>query len=89
MVSRRKLRFVNFGLRIILTCLKIQNGRPANTSQNLHVGSVKFAIHQAKIEPLKWSSEFQHSILLQFDCFISLVSWAFSLKIKLSDYTHI
>ena len=34
MVGRRKLRFVNFGLRIILTFLKIQNGDPANTSQN-------------------------------------------------------
>ena len=52
MVGRRKLRFVNFGLRIILTFLKIRNGDPANTSQNWHVGSAKFAVRRAKIEPL-------------------------------------
>ena len=52
MVGRRKLRFVNFGLRIILTFLKIRNSDPANTSQNWHVGSPKFAVLQAKIEPL-------------------------------------
>ena len=34
MVGRRKLRFVSFGLRIILTFLKIRNGDPANTVQN-------------------------------------------------------
>ena len=34
MVGRRKLRLMNFGLRIILTFLKIRNGDPANTSQN-------------------------------------------------------
>ena len=34
MVGRRKLRFVNFGLRIIPTFLKLQNGDLVNTSQN-------------------------------------------------------
>ena len=52
MVGRRKLRFVNFGLRIILTFMKIRNGDPVNTSQNWHVGSAKFVVRQAKIEPL-------------------------------------
>ena len=57
MIGRRKLRFVNFGLRIILTFLKIRNGDPANTSQNWHVGSAKFAVRRAKIEPLVQEEE--------------------------------
>ena len=51
MVGRRKLRFVNFGLRIILTFLNSKQC-PANTSQNWHVGSAKFAVRRVKIEPL-------------------------------------
>ena len=27
--------------------------------------------------------------IAQFDCFIFLVGWAFSLKTKLSDHTHV
>ena len=32
--------------------MKIRNGDLANTSQNWHVGSAKFAVRWAKIEPL-------------------------------------
>ena len=73
MVGRWKLWFVNFGLRIILTFLKIQNGDPANTSQNWHVGSAKFAICWAIIEPLHYvpilphiPSKFGHSLSMKF-----------------------